>query len=104
MTNNQELQLLWSRELGWYTIGEFPHKPNSLPCWIQYQDEENTLSFHFGSWGMNPENITSQDCYIVCQSLLEQNCNISVSSFKANLDYVLAGLEYEVFQKLMTNN
>ncbi|NJL11388.1 MAG: hypothetical protein HC908_17985 [Calothrix sp. SM1_7_51] len=91
MTDNQ--QPVWRKELGRFTLLEFPEKPNFLHCVIVYQDDsefEEQLQFTFGAWGMDRERITQDDCLITCQMGLDNGANISLSSFKDNLEWARA--------------
>ncbi len=85
MTNNK--QPVWQKELGNFKLFEYAEEPNKLHCTISYNDGEDDASFAFGDWGMDKENITQKDCYYCCQTLLDQDVNVCLSSFKNNLDY-----------------
>ena len=87
MTNNK--QSVWQKELGNFTLIEYPPEPNKLHCTISYHDDEDDASFAFGSWGMDKEDITQSECYYCCQVLIYQDVNVCLSSFKNNLDYAL---------------
>jgi hypothetical protein len=83
---------IWEKQLGKFHLMEFPKAPNYLNCAIGYSDvdfDEGTtdITFNFGSWGMDREEITEQDCLICCQAMLDCDANISVSSFHSNLEY-----------------
>lgn len=86
---------IWQKELGKYTLREYPEAPNFLNCSITYfndrvdddDDDEISFGFAFGSWGMDREEITEEMCFFCCQELLNQDANVSVSSFKRNLEY-----------------
>lgn len=80
---------IWIKDLERFTLLEYAKAPNFLPCAIVYGGGENedVCSFHFGDWGMEREEITQEMCFKCCQAMLDANANVSVSSFKDNLDY-----------------
>ena len=84
MTNNP--QPVWQKKLGDFTLIEYPDEPNKLHCTIKYKDDENDFCFGFGSWGMDKESITEEDCVYCCQMMMMHGANVSISSFKSNLD------------------
>ena len=87
---NENKQPVWRKELGNFTLFEYPEAPNKLHCTISYQDDEDDGSFAFGSWGMERDLITQAECYYCCQWLIDQDTNVCLTSFKANLDYALS--------------
>jgi hypothetical protein len=83
---------IWEKQLGKFHLMEFPKAPNYLNCAIGYSDVDadegiQDITFNFGDWGMDREEITEQDCLICCQAMLDCDANISVSSFHGNLEY-----------------
>lgn len=85
-------EAIWIKELDKFTLREYPKQPNFLNCSISYldvddEDCEDGLCFHFGSWGMDREEITEEDCLICCQAMLYCDANVSFCSFKNNLEY-----------------
>ena len=44
---------------------------------------------------MERDLITQQECYYCCQTLLDQDVNVCLSSFKSNLDYAKDRFEEE---------
>jgi hypothetical protein len=89
---------IWQKQLDEkFTLLEFPDEPNTLHCTIHYQDadEENDLTFAFGSWGMERGSITVEDCILCCQMLLACDANVSISSFASNLKYAQNELDDE---------
>ncbi|MEH1849265.1 MAG: hypothetical protein V7L25_30925 [Nostoc sp.] len=94
---------VWEKELNWFTLQEYEPKPHSLNCCIIYQgvvhaeDPEDSdvdeMQFSFLGWGMEREEITAEQCFITCQSLLWSNANVSISTFAACLAYALPDFE-----------
>jgi hypothetical protein len=87
-------QPIWQQKLGKFTLREYPEAPNFLNCSIRYLDDdddndegETSIGFGFIRWGMDREEITEEMCFLCCQALLDQNANVSVTSFKRNLEY-----------------
>jgi hypothetical protein len=88
----------WSKQLGKFTLLEFPKEPNTLNCTVTYQfdeDEDDTLTFAFGSWGCNKEAITEEDCLLCCKGMQAYNANVSISSFDLNLEFIRNEIEDE---------
>lgn len=93
---------IWSKELGNFTLLEYPATPNMLSCTVTYQfdpdelepgEEDDTLTFAFGSWGCDKEQITEEDCLLCCKGMQAYDANVSISSFGANLEYIRNELE-----------
>lgn len=81
-------EAIWQKELDEkFTLLEFPNEPNTLHCTINYDDGEFDKTFAFGSWGMDREAITVEDCVLCCQAMLCYDANVSISSFASNLEY-----------------
>jgi hypothetical protein len=99
------LEPIWEKELDRFTLHEYEPKPHSLGCHVVYtglayagdpeDDDVDEMQFSFIAWGMNREEITDEQCFMVCQSLLWSNANVSISSFAACLAYVLPDFEEE---------
>lgn len=94
----------WSKQLGKFTLLEFPKEPNTLNCIVTYQfdedelepdDEEDTLTFAFGSWECDREEISEEDCLLCCKGMQAYNANVSISSFGANLEFIRNEVEDE---------
>jgi len=90
---------IWSKQLGKFTLYEYPKEPNRLNCTVAYQfeeveeEDEDTLTFAFGSWGCDHEQITEEDCLLCCQGMQAYDANVSISSFHSNLEYIRVELE-----------
>lgn len=79
---------IWQKQLDEkFTLLEYPVEPNRLHCTIHYEDENFEQTFAFGSWGMERESITVEDCVFCCQAMLCYDANVSISSFSSNLEY-----------------
>ncbi|HAJ59550.1 MAG TPA: hypothetical protein DCP31_09985 [Cyanobacteria bacterium UBA8543] len=86
----------WSKQLGNFILLEYPKEPNFLNCTVTYQfdeyeldgDDEESLTFAFGSWGCDRELITEEDCLLCCQGMQAYDANVSMSSFYSNLEYI----------------
>lgn len=89
---------IWSKDLERFTLYEYPDEPNRLHCTVVYQlsedemedEDEDTLTFAFGSWGMERELITEEDCLLCCKGMQAYDANVSISSFHSNLEYIRA--------------
>ncbi|HEY9603199.1 MAG TPA: hypothetical protein V6C85_16410 [Allocoleopsis sp.] len=95
---------VWSKELGKFILLEYSDEPNTLHCTVTYQfdedeldeyDEDDTLTFAFGSWGCDRELITEEDCLLCCKGMQAYDANISISSFHSNLEFIRAEIEGE---------
>jgi uncharacterized Fe-S cluster-containing MiaB family protein len=92
---------LWVKELGKFTLLEYPDEPNTLHCTVTYQfdsdeieeGDEETLTFAFGSWGCDRERITEADCLLCCKGMQAYNANVSISSFHKNLEFIWMEVE-----------
>ena len=93
---SNEPQLTWEKELGKFHLAEYQKREGLIPCSVYYSDEEDDFSFHFGSWGTDRESITEEHCLILCQYMLDCNCDVSISSFAGNLAYAIADCEEEI--------
>jgi hypothetical protein len=83
-----EINPVWEKQLDEkFTLLEFKNEPNTLHCTVHYVDEETELTFAFGSWGMERESISVEDCVLCCQMLLACDANVSISSFASNLEF-----------------
>ncbi len=89
-----ESKIVWEKQIENYILTEFVREPGSLPCSVYYADPDGDdveLSFGFGSWGIDREQITKEQIWAVCQGLLSDDANVSVSSFYANFEYYTRG-------------
>lgn len=92
---------IWTKELGRFTLLEYPKEPNLLSCTVTYEFEEEDLvpgddesiTFAFGSWGCDRELITEEDCFLCCKGMQAYDANVSISSFGANLEYIRAEVQ-----------
>lgn len=85
---------IWQKELNEkITLFEFAKEPNRLHCTVHYDDGDFEQTFAFGSWGMDRELITVEDCLLCCQAMIAYDANVSISSFGANLEYAKNELE-----------
>ncbi len=77
---------IWQKKLRRFTLIEFPEAPNGRNCVVRYQHELDDFTFTFGSWGMDREGITVEDCAMSSQHLLLEKSNGSISSFAEILE------------------
>ncbi|MCC5602940.1 hypothetical protein [Nostoc favosum] len=100
-----ESEPIWEKEVDRFTLQEYEPKPYSLGCVVIYNglvyagDPEDgdidEMQFSFRDWGMEREEITAEQCFMVCQSLLWSNANVSISTFADCLAYALPDFEQE---------
>ncbi|RCJ34622.1 hypothetical protein A6769_22090 [Nostoc punctiforme NIES-2108] len=105
----EPVEPIWEKELERFTLQEYERKPHSLSCTILYHgtvyaedpedSDEDEIQFSFMSWGMEREEITAEQCFMTCQSLLWSNANVSISSFAACLAYALPDFEEEEYDE-----
>ena len=96
---------IWEKEIDRFTLQEYEPAPMSLNYCILYHgivyagdpedSDEDEMQFSFRDWGMNREEITAEQCFITCQSLLWSNANVSISTFFDCLSYALPDFEEE---------
>lgn len=85
---------LWTKKCGNFVLKEYEPQPMHMNCCVIWTtDEGEGLTFHFGGWGMEREEITQQQCYLICQSFLMQNADTGYRGFA----YYLASAEDIVF-------
>lgn len=82
-----EIKPIWEKKLRNFTLLEYPKEPNLLNCTVFYEYEEAELTFCFGSWEMDKESITEEDCLLCYQAMIYCEANVSISSFGASLEW-----------------
>lgn len=93
---SNEPQLIWEKELGKFRLAEYQKRDGLIPCNVYYSYGGDEYGFYFGGWGTDRELISEQHCLLLCQYMIDCNCNISMSSFAENLACAIADCEEEI--------
>ncbi|HLO88742.1 MAG TPA: hypothetical protein VK203_27560 [Nostocaceae cyanobacterium] len=78
---------VWTKQLEDYILYEYSEEAGPFRH-VVVDEEDNCCSF--GSWGMNRDEITADDCQAVISLMLVYQCQAAFSSFKSHLDMARA--------------